>query len=236
MTAPSLFRRAAPLAALLAVAAPALGGCVGAAETTGSTFPSDFRDRHPIVIADLPRTLDVFVEGRSGFDARQRQDLAAYLAEYRRLGSGALVAQVPVGTENSGDTRAALARIRSAAGGRIATARYEPADLSVAAPIRLTFHKLGATVGSTCGLWPEDMGVSDGLSSNSNRPYWNHGCAMQSNFAAQIADPVDLVRGRQETRPDTGRRMYNIDRLRQGGDPSTQYNQQGQSVRSGVSQ
>jgi type IV pilus biogenesis protein CpaD/CtpE len=38
------------------------------------------------------------------------------------------------------------------------------------------------------------------------RPYWNLGCAMQSNVASQIADPVDLVRGRQEGRIDTASR------------------------------
>ena len=36
--------------------------------------------------------------------------------------------------------------------------------------------------------------------------YWNLGCAMQSNVAAQVADPVDLVRGRTEGRLDPIRR------------------------------
>jgi pilus assembly protein CpaD len=43
-------------------------------------------------------------------------------------------------------------------------------------------------------------------------------------MAAQIADPVDLVRARPEGRIDTLKRQGNIEKLRQGKDPSTQYN------------
>jgi pilus assembly protein CpaD len=46
---------------------------------------------------------------------------------------------------------------------------------------------------------------------------------MQSNVASQVADPLDLVRGRSETRVDTARRMENIKKLREGQDPSTHY-------------
>ena len=51
-----------------------------------------------------------------------------------------------------------------------------------------------------------------------------------------FADPVDLVRGRHETPPDTGRRMYNFGQIRQGQDPTTQYKQQQTTVQSSVSQ
>jgi pilus assembly protein CpaD len=228
-------RRESRLVVIAALSA-ALAGCQSSTESTGSTYPTDFRDRHPIVLADAPRVLDMFVEGPRGFGERERADLQAFLAEYSRYGQGRLVAQVPVGTENRAATRAAVERIRSAAGSRLAVSTYRPADPTLASPIRLSFPRLQAKVGSTCGLWPQDLGVSDADFNMANQPYWNLGCATQSNFAAQIADPVDLVRGRQPTSPDTGRRMYNIDKLRQGQDPSTNYNSQATSVRSGVSQ
>lgn len=235
-TSHRLGRPAAIIAAMVALA-PALAGCnTHRAEATGSVYPTDFRDRHPIVLAHAPRVLDVFVEGTRGFDERERADVAAFIAEYRRYGNGPIAAQVPAGTKLEGATRTALGRIRATAGGRLAVSSYIPDDPKIASPIRLSFHRLQARVAGTCGLWPQDLGVEDYQFNESNKPYWNLGCASQSNFAAQIADPVDLVRGRQTTPPDTGRRMQNIEKLRQGQDPSTTYKTDGTSVRSGVGQ
>jgi pilus assembly protein CpaD len=229
-----LARRASALVALGALSA-ALAGCQSGREVTGSTYPSDVRDRHPIVLANGARTLDIFADAPRGFSERERQDLAAFVAEYRRYGQGPLMAQVPVRTASAGSARAVFERVRSAAGVPMSVSGYQPSDPTLASPIRLTFQRLQAKVGSTCGLWPQDLGVADADFSTANQPYWNLGCATQSNFAAQIADPIDLVRGRQTTPPDTGRRMYNIDKLRQAQDPSTTYKEQGASVRQGIS-
>jgi pilus assembly protein CpaD len=57
---------------------------------------------------------------------------------------------------------------------------------------------------------------------------------MQSNVAAQVADPIDLVRGRAEGRPDSIRRGKVIDAIREGKDPSTQYRQEGTKINSSV--
>lgn len=235
MAAP--FRVTRP-AALFAAAAllPALAACNHAAETTGSVFPTDYRERHPIVLAHRPKVLDVFVVGSRGYDARERQDVGAFLAEYRSRGTGPLTIQVPVGSGQDGAVRATADRIRSAVGGRAAVSTYQPADPAIASPVRLSFNTLKADVAGPCGLWPNDLGVNDYEFSESNKPYWNHGCAMQANIASQVADPVDLVRGRQPTPPDTIRRMGGIEKLRQGQDPSTTYKVDGQSVRQGISQ
>ena len=229
-----LGRRASALVALGAVSA-ALAGCQSSGEVTGSTYPGDVRDRHPIVLANSARVLDIFADAPRGFSERERQDLGAFVAEYRRYGQGPLIAQVPVGAGNASATRAAVERIRGAAGVRMVVSTYRPADPALASPVRLSFQRLQAKVGSTCGLWPQDLGVSDAEFNSANQSYWNLGCATQSNLASQIADPVDLVRGRQTTPPDTGRRMYNIDKLRQGQDPSTTYKTEEKTVRSGVS-
>ncbi|MBV9077850.1 MAG: CpaD family pilus assembly protein [Methylobacteriaceae bacterium] len=224
----STFPRAAALAALAGLGA-ALGGCVSEKETTGSVYPNDYRDRHPIALSQGPRSLDIFVTGPAGIDGRQRQDLADYIADHRRRGAGPIVAQVPAGPGTSPGTGRALAAIQAAAGHRITVRHYAPEDPVVAAPIRLTFPKLEARVASKCGQWPQDLGVSEPQDSYGNRQYWNFGCAYQSNFAAQVADPVDLIRPRRETPPDTLKRMHGFDQLRQGTDPSTSYRQDGQN-------
>jgi len=106
---------------------------------------------------------------------------------------------------------------------------YEVAAPGLAAPVRLGFQRMSARVADACGLWPQDLGVSDAAYSLSNKPSWNLGCALQSNVAAQAADPVDLVRGRQEGRIDTIRRSDGIQKLREGKDPSTTWRQDGQT-------
>jgi pilus assembly protein CpaD len=114
---------------------------------------------------------------------------------------------------------------------------YAVLDPRVASAIRLSFERLQARVESRCGLWPKDLGVSDFGSDNRNEPYWNLGCATQANIAAQIDDPIDLVRGRREGRIDTLRRSKVIETLRGGQDPSITWKQDGQtSSKQGVGQ
>ena len=228
-------RRAAALAAAACLSA-ALAGCQTGPDSPVASYPVDVRDRHPIVLANAPRVLDVFVDDRRGFSDRERRDLAAFLSEYRQKGLGPLTVQVPAGSDGVPGARATLGRIREAAGGQVRMSSYRPADPSVASAFRLTFRSLQAKVGTECGQWPQDLGVGDYEFSEANQPYYNFGCAVRSGFAAQVADPVDLVRGRQMTPPDTVRRMGNIDKLRQGTDPSTTYKTESMSVKSGVGQ
>ena len=220
--------------------AAALAACQADRVVTGSTTPLDYRHRHPIVLADGARTLDVFVVGHAGLDARQYEDLKAFTAEYRRKGKGAILAQVPAGTGNDAAARHTMARIRDVLGeagvpaSYVAVTSYPVADPFVAAPIRLSFNHLTARVNSTCGTWPRDLGVSDLGHGVTNESYWNLGCAMQSNVAAQVADPVDLVRGRPEGRPDSIRRGKVIEAVREGKDPSTEYRQDGIKINQAV--
>jgi pilus assembly protein CpaD len=214
--------------AALALATLPLGACMADRSVTGSTYPMDVRERHPIVLSDAPRSIDVFATGPA-LDPRQREDLRAFVADYRRSARGPLSIQVPAGTPGAHRTLEGVRSVLAEAGlsGAVATSSYAPADPRLASPIRLSFPALKAGVPSKCGLWPQDLGISDVGFNNRNEPFWNYGCAMQTNVAAQIDDPVDLVRGRVESRPDTLRRARDIENIRQGKDPSTQYRQDG---------
>jgi pilus assembly protein CpaD len=216
------------LLGLAALIAAPLGACAPDRIVTGSTYPMDYRARHPIVLAHAPQTLDLFV-APAGLGPRQREDVWSFAADYRRAGEGFISAEVPQGSSSGASSRRALAVVQAAlaeAGvprSRIRVSSYAVMDDGIAAPVRLSFRRLEAKVGGPCGLWPQDLGVSDVGFNARNEPYWNLGCAMQSNIASQAADPIDLVRGREEGRVDTIRRMNNIEKLRQAQDPSTAY-------------
>lgn len=210
-----------------------LGACAkGDISTSG--IPTDTRERHPIVLRDAPRSLDVFVgrAGGGGLDPRQADDVTRFGEDYRRSGKGGLVAEVPTGTGRdlaARDTLEGIRRSLARAGvspGALSVRTYPIADPGLASPIRLTYASLQAGLPHSCGQWPTDLGASSYKTDATNEPYWNLGCASQANLAAQIADPLDLVRARSEGRLDTQKRMEAIKKLREGKDPSTQYRQE----------
>jgi len=244
MTAPFRKKATAPRMLTLALALGALaGGCAGkgAQADPPSLAPVDTRERHPIVLRDAPRSLDVFV-GRAGssLDSRQAEDVADFAQAFRRSGKGGLVAEVPTGSRRERATHETLNGIRAtlARNGVPAHAlsirSYPIQDPGLASPIRLSFASLQAVVPHQCGQWPTDLGVSDFKFWTSNEPYWNLGCASQATLAAQVADPIDLVRARDEGRPDIVKRMGAIAKIREGKDPSTQYRQQTPQINSTV--
>jgi len=239
MTSKPLSRGRAALPAMLG-AALLLGACAkGDISTSG--VPIDTRERHPIVLRDAPRSLDVFV-GRAGggLDQRQAEDVARFGEDYRRSGKGGLVAEVPTGAGRdlaTHDTLDGIRRSLARAGvstGQLSVRTYRIADPGLASPIRLTYASLQAALPHSCGQWPTDLGASSYKTSATNEPYWNFGCATQANLAAQIADPLDLVRERSEGRLDTQKRMEAIKKLREGKDPSTQYRQEQTKVSDAV--
>ncbi|TFZ61089.1 pilus assembly protein CpaD [Methylorubrum sp. Q1] len=229
--------RAWPVAAAVLLAA-GLGACrADRVATTGSTYPIDVRTRHPIVLADADRSLDVFPTGIGHIDPRQRADIEAFLVEYRRYGRGILLVELPRGVspglagpvERTGASIRRLAAEMGVPAGGVRVAGYPIANPTLASPLRLSFQRMQAKVADKCGLWPRDLGASDLRSNWSNEPTWNLGCAMQSNVAAQVADPIDFVRGRPEGRIDTVLRTKDLGQLREGKDPSTQWRQDGQT-------
>ena len=230
-------RRAASLLAACALGALA-AACKSDPATTGGIDLSDYRARHPIVLADGTRSLDVFPTGIGHLDPRQAADVDAFMLEYRRFGRGVLLMEVPQGVPPAQAaaverTAAALSRLaaQDGVGAReITVSGYAVAAPSLAAPIRLSFQRMQAKVSDQCGLWPQDVGTSSFAFDYSNRPTWNLGCAMQSTVAAQVADPVDLVRGRPEGRIDSVKRVRDIGQLRDGKDPSTAWRQDGQTA------
>ena len=62
-----------------------------------------------------------------------------------------------------------------------------------------------------CGQRWENLAAT-----RNNEAYDNFGCALAANLAAQVANPEDLIRPRDMTPPDTGRRDTVLGLYRKG--------------------
>ena len=234
MPSRSLRRASAPRSrwaalGLAVLVAGAAAGCKSEA-TTGSLAAQDYRVRHPIALTYAPTTLDVFLSRNMvGVDARQTADLRTFAADYRKNGRGPLTILAPRDPTAPAASDRAAASVRSVLAGAGVSGRYVQVQSypgngdSLANPIRLVFSKLQAKVATQCGTWNDDLGESPQAKSWRNQQHYDFGCSYQTALANQVADPIDLQRGRNEDRADVLRRMKVFDDARKGVDPSTSW-------------
>jgi pilus assembly protein CpaD len=196
-------------------------------EVVTNSVPTDYRDRHPIVVAERPYSIDLLIgTGRGGLTAAQRAQVAAFGSSWRREGNGYLRIDVPKGTRNEIAAKATVREITSVLHSvgvppkAIGVQPYRPQAAFDIAPIRLAFPIMRAEAGP-CGVWPDDLGPTSNPKYRANEPYSNFGCATQRNLAAMVADPADLLQPRAETPPSAARRQVVVDKYRQGVDTAT---------------
>jgi len=223
--------RACRMAGALVGLAVALGACTHTEEAvTIADYPHDYRQRHPIAIQEADRSVVIFVgHARGGLSASQRADVMGLAQTWLREGTGAIKADVPVGTPNARAAADSFREIQSllAAAGvpprGMTVRRYHPEDPRQMAAIRLNYPKISATAGP-CGLWPDDIGPSiKNKSYYENKSYYNFGCAYQRNMAAMVDNPADLVQPRPETPAYTMRRSEGFEKYRKGTSTATVY-------------
>jgi pilus assembly protein CpaD len=222
--------RALRIAAALFSLSLVLGACTHAAETAAVSYPDDYRLRHPIALQEADQSVVVFVgHARGALSAAQRADVLGLAQTWLREGTGAISADIPVGTPNAPAAAASFREIQSllAAVGvppnDIVVRRYHPQDPRQMAAIRLNYPKISAVAGP-CGLWPEDLGPSiKNKSYLENKSYYNFGCAYQRNMAAMVDNPSDLVQPRPETPAYTKRRTEGFEKYRTGATTATTY-------------
>jgi pilus assembly protein CpaD len=208
-----------------------LGACTHTDQVaTTAGIPDDYRQRHPIAIQEADRSVVIFVgHGRGGLSASQRIDVMGLAETWLHEGTGAITADVPVGTPNARaaadslrEIQALLAAARVPPRGLIVH-EYRPEDPRQMAAIRLNYPKINAVAGP-CGIWPEDIGPSiKNKSWVENKQYYNFGCAYQRNMAAMADNPSDLVQPRPETPAYTMRRSEAFEKYRKGNTSATAY-------------
>lgn len=224
MTATKPIARGLPALAMTALALTALAGC-GARNfddrTTGSI--TDYRERHPIVVTDQTRVLDVPVGiGDAVLPNGTRETILGFLARYRAESEGVIQISRPVGSGNEATAAAAateaaeLLSLAGVDGGLIVRTTYDAGGAS-SGPIRLAYTAIRGQV-ANCGEWPEDLASGD--LNHDNLGYHNFGCSTQANLAAQIANPTDLLHPRAPSPVDAGRENAIIGQARESGNPA----------------
>jgi pilus assembly protein CpaD len=221
ITAPALRAALVAAAALLTCACNTTQQVAGVPEE-----PTDYRMRHPIVIREADRTLQMFIgSNRSELTPSQRAELLAFAQSWRREATGGVVIDLPVGASNERAAADALREVQSiivasgVAPQAMVVRNYRPGDRTLG-PIRITYPKIAAQAGP-CGVWPEDIGPSFNRNYFENQPMHYIGCASQRNLAAMIDNPADLVQPRAETPAYTMRRTTVVEKYRQGVSPAT---------------
>ncbi len=138
---------------LAAAAAFALSGCSVPYASSDPAFPGSFEQRHPIVVAAAPNSVDLYpVGGR--LDERSRANVRTFADHYRRFGSGVVTIQTPLGTNPNSIAVYEVRRALLAAGvrGRIAVGDYLPPSDGAAPPVRVSFN--GAQGGRSDAMRP----------------------------------------------------------------------------------
>lgn len=204
-----------------------LAGCYQT-EVAMKEYPSDFRQRHPIVLREGAQNVDILLgRNRGGLTPSQRADVASFAQAWRKESGSGIVIEVPKGGPTDHAAADAAREIRSlfaamdVPSNAVYERSYRPSKTSLAS-IRLNYTKLIAEAGP-CGEWPRDLGPTWESGNAENQPYWNLGCASQRNLAAMVDNPADLVQPRGEIPAYAPRRSVVLDKYRKGENPSGTY-------------
>ena len=210
-------RRIAAAAVFLGIST-LLGSCANPDGVTTGSLPDDYRTRHPIVVGEAEKTIDIpIAPGDQGLTRGQSEVIAGFASDYISSSKGIIRIMTPQGALNSGAAAAAAADVRrllvrmGVPKNHILHVGYAAGGYGASAPIRLSYVAITAQAGP-CGEWPADLT----LNTVENKNYYNFGCASQRNLAAQIANPNDLLGPRRMTPPDAEQRGQAIQRYREG--------------------
>jgi len=157
----------------------------------------------------------------------QRAEVLAFAQNWKRVATGGITIDRPVGSPNeraANDTLKEALSIIAQTGipnNGVGIRPYTPVS-GENGTLRLNYPLTKAVAGP-CGLWPDDVGPNNDEKHFENREYYNFGCASQRNLAAMVAEPADLVQPRAETPAYTAKRTFGIDKWRKGDSPATTY-------------
>ena len=224
--------RALRMAGALTGLAVVLGACKHVEEVSPMAFaPDDYKQRHPIAVTEIDRSIVVFVgNNRGGLSAAQRADVMALAQTWMREGTGAISIDVPVGTPNARAAADSLREIQAMfAGGRPAAARRQrpPVQAGRSAPHGGDPAELSEDRGGRRSLRPVARGHRRRLQEQEllrQQAVLQFRLRLRSATSRTMIDnPADLVQPRPETPAYTARRTVAFDKYRKGTTTTTTY-------------
>jgi pilus assembly protein CpaD len=187
-----------------------LAGSCASPEDAGFRV-ADPEVNHPITVAPEYQSVKFpFSVANAGLMPDDASRFQAFVADYQSHGSGAMTVSVPAGPYANatisyfGERLADMGVPRS----RVLVGTHEVVNGDVR--VELGFVGYAAHV-DRCGDWSEDLAES-----GDNSPPPNFGCAVQTNIAAMVADPRDLIQPREMGESDAARRKTVVGHYEKG--------------------
>jgi pilus assembly protein CpaD len=151
-----------------------------------------------------------FTQGTVTLDATAGRDIDAFLARQKVDRADALEITIPAGggeiARGRAERVAAYLKLKRLAAGLVIDDDPKmPADA-----VRLVVHRYQVALPG-CPDWTERSGLT-----HANQPSGNWGCATAVNLGLMVADPGDLVRGRDGGPGDGAAQVLGIQRYRKG--------------------
>lgn len=197
-----------PRMPLLILGVSALGAC---ATMTASpkTLPltASAADQHRIEVEQTAERMEIAIAPDDmALTSKSLGDIDTFASGYLRYGHGALILSAPEGGANANAAARLTDQARLAlqeAGvsyAAIAGSSYD-ASGEASAPIIMSYTRFEAIAPECAPLWQQDLAHQ-----LNNQAWESFGCATQSNIAALLEDPADLLAPRTEDPRDAARR------------------------------
>jgi pilus assembly protein CpaD len=195
---------------VLALTTLMLNGCSTYEDLTTSSIdtpaPYSGSELHPITVAKGPVTLEVATTNGS-LQPTQVNAISGFTHQAMSSGLTPMIISRPNGGGVSARVASEIAALVSQQGMPRSRIRMSTYAGPAAGPVTLSYITTAART-AACGQWTEDATETF---ENRNTP--NHGCAVQANIAAMIADPQTLVVPRPKSPIIASTRMAGITAL-----------------------
>ena len=203
--------RGPALAAVLAAAA-ALAGC--AADTNPQTLSLTPTEHYGVSVTSHPEQIALGLHP-AGLSVTQKAALGEFVSRWRDNGGGTVSLRAPFDSAEPGLARrmqneasAYLVQL-GVPGERVQVGGYV-SHRAPGAPLLASYDRFEAQGPNCSGGW------SDLTSTGHNSTFGHFGCAVTANFAAQLANPRDLVEPAVVTPADNTRRAVVLGKYRKG--------------------
>jgi pilus assembly protein CpaD len=200
-------KRSAAIGIMLLTAA-LLGACSND-ETTGSfdaPAPYSGSESHPITVAKGPVTLEVATH-QGSLEPTQVNTVIGFTHQAMSSGLTPLTISRPSGGGTSSRTASEIASLVVQQGMPRSRLRMTTYSGPASGPVTLSYITTAART-TACGDWAED--VTETAQNTNTR---NHGCAVQANIAAMVADPQTLIVPKPKTPILSGTRLPQLTSL-----------------------